>query len=64
MKRLLEASMEASYNSMIINETGAGYPIFYINPAFTSGFLQQPWRYQIEKFLRFGKIITTGQILL
>ena len=35
MKRLLEASMEESYNSIIISEAGPGYPIIYVNPAFT-----------------------------
>ena len=34
MKRLLEASMEESYNSIIISEAGPGYPIVYVNPAF------------------------------
>lgn len=35
MKRLLEASMEESYNSIMITEAGPGYPIVYVNPAFT-----------------------------
>ena len=35
MKRLLEASMEESFNSIIISEAGAGYPIVYVNPAFS-----------------------------
>ena len=35
MKRLLEASMEESYNSILISEAGPGYPIVYANPAFT-----------------------------
>ena len=34
MKRLLEASMEESFNSVIITEAGPGYPIIYVNPAF------------------------------
>ena len=34
MKRLLEASMEESYNSIIISEARPGYPIIYVNPAF------------------------------
>ena len=34
MKRLLEASMEESYNSIIISKAGPGYPIVYVNPAF------------------------------
>lgn len=34
MKRLLEESMEESFNSIIISEAGAGYPIIYVNPAF------------------------------
>jgi len=34
MKRLLEASMEESFNSIIISEAGPGYPIIYVNPAF------------------------------
>jgi PAS domain-containing protein len=35
MKRLLEAPMEESYNSIIITEAGPGYPFVYVNPAFT-----------------------------
>ena len=35
MKRLLEASMEESYNSIMISEARPGYPIVYVNPAFT-----------------------------
>ena len=34
MKRLLEESMEESFNSIIISKAGAGYPIIYVNPAF------------------------------
>ena len=34
MKRLLEASMEESFNSVIVTEAGPGYPIVYVNPAF------------------------------
>ena len=34
MKRLLEASMEESFNSIVITEAGKGYPIVYVNPAF------------------------------
>ncbi len=34
MKRLLEASMEESFNSVILTEAGPGYPIIYVNPAF------------------------------
>jgi len=34
MKRLLEASMEESFNSVIISEAGPGYPIIYVNSAF------------------------------
>jgi PAS domain S-box-containing protein len=34
MKRLLEASMEESFNSVVITEKGPGYPIIYVNPAF------------------------------
>ena len=34
MKRLLEASMEESFNSVVITESGPGYPIIYVNPAF------------------------------
>ena len=34
MKRLLEASMEESFNSVMITEAGPGYPIIYVNPAF------------------------------
>jgi PAS domain S-box-containing protein len=35
MKRLLEASMEESFNSIVISEAGQGYPIVYVNPAFS-----------------------------
>ena len=34
MKRMLEQSMEESFNSIIITESGKGYPIVYVNPAF------------------------------
>jgi PAS domain S-box-containing protein len=34
MKRLLEASMEESFNSIVITEAKPGYPIVYVNPAF------------------------------
>jgi len=34
MKRLLEASMEESFNSIVITTAGPGYPIVYVNPAF------------------------------
>ncbi len=34
MKRLLVASMEESFNSILITEAGPGYPIIYVNPAF------------------------------
>jgi PAS domain S-box-containing protein len=34
MKRLLEASMEESFNSILITEAGPGYPIIYVNSAF------------------------------
>jgi PAS domain S-box-containing protein len=34
MKRLLEASMEQSFNSVVITEAGEGYPIIYVNSAF------------------------------
>ena len=34
MKRLLEASMEESFNSMVITEAGPGYPIIYVSAAF------------------------------
>jgi PAS domain S-box-containing protein len=34
MKRLLEASMEESFNGIVITEAGAGYPIIYVNNAF------------------------------
>ena len=34
MKRLLEASMEESFNSIIVTEAKKGYPIVYVNPAF------------------------------
>ena len=34
MKRLFEASMEESFNSIIVTEAKKGYPIVYVNPAF------------------------------
>lgn len=34
MKRMLEKSMEESFNSIIITEASKGYPIVYVNPAF------------------------------
>ena len=34
MKRLLEASMEESFNSVVVTEAGPGYLIIYVNPAF------------------------------
>jgi len=34
MKRLLEASMEESFNSVMITEAKPGYPVVYVNPAF------------------------------
>ena len=34
MKRLLETSMEESFNSVVITEAGPGYPIIYVNQAF------------------------------
>ena len=34
MKRMLEASMEESFNSIVITEAGKGYPIVYVNSAF------------------------------
>jgi PAS domain S-box-containing protein len=34
MKRLLEASMEESFNGVVITEAGPGYPVVYVNPAF------------------------------
>lgn len=34
MKRLLEASMEESFNGIVITEAGADYPIIYVNNAF------------------------------
>jgi PAS domain S-box-containing protein len=33
MKRLLEASMKESFNSVVITEAGTGYPIIYVNSA-------------------------------
>ena len=35
MKRLLEASMEESFNAVIITTAEPGYPIIYVNPAFS-----------------------------
>ena len=35
MKRLLEASMVESFNSVLITTAGRGYPIVYSNPAFS-----------------------------
>jgi PAS domain S-box-containing protein len=34
MKRLLEASMEESFNSIVLTEAGPRYPIIYVNAAF------------------------------
>jgi len=34
MKRMLEASMEESFNAIIITKASQGYPIEYANPAF------------------------------
>lgn len=34
MKRLLETSMEESFNSVMITEAGPGFPVVYVNPAF------------------------------
>jgi len=34
MKRLLESSLELSFNGIMITEASAGYPILYVNPAF------------------------------
>ena len=34
MKRMLESSIEESFNSVIITEAGKGFPIVYVNPAF------------------------------
>ena len=35
MKRLLTASMEASFNGVTITTAEPGYPIVYVNPAFS-----------------------------
>jgi PAS domain S-box-containing protein len=35
MRRLFEASVEESFNAIVITEAGPGYPIVYVNPAFT-----------------------------
>ena len=34
MKRLLEASIEESFNAVMITTAEPGYPIIYVNPAF------------------------------
>ena len=34
MKRLLEASMEESFNAVMITEAGPGFPVIYVNSAF------------------------------
>jgi PAS domain S-box-containing protein len=34
MKRLLESSLELSFNGIMITEASPGYPILYVNPAF------------------------------
>lgn len=34
MKRLLEASIAESFNSVVITQAGPGYPIVYVNAAF------------------------------
>jgi PAS domain S-box-containing protein len=33
MKHLLEASMDTSFNGIMITEAGIGFPIVYVNPA-------------------------------
>lgn len=35
MKRLFETSLEESFNAIMITEAGLGYPIIYVNPAFS-----------------------------
>jgi PAS domain S-box-containing protein len=35
MRRLFEASVEESFNAIMITEAGPGYPVVYVNPAFT-----------------------------
>ena len=35
MKGLLIASIEESFNAILITEAGPGYPIIYVNPAFS-----------------------------
>lgn len=34
MKRLLQVSIEESFDSIMVTEAGRGYPIVYVNPAF------------------------------
>ena len=34
MKHLLEASMDTSFNGVMITEASPGYPVVYVNPAF------------------------------
>ncbi|MCG8617908.1 MAG: PAS domain S-box protein [Desulfobacterales bacterium] len=34
MKRMLVASIEESFDAIMITEAGSGYPIVYVNPAF------------------------------
>lgn len=33
MKHLLEASMDTSFNGVMITEAGTGYPVVYVNAA-------------------------------
>ena len=75
MKRLLEASMDESFNSIVITEAGPGYPIIYVNSAFceltgygphevmgkSPSLLQGP-KTDPEVIQRLGQNITDGEL--
>jgi len=75
MKRLLEASMEESFNSIIITRAEPGYPIIYVNSAFceltgygshevmgkSPGFLQGP-NTDPEVISRLNRNLADGQL--
>ncbi len=75
MKRLLEASMEESFNSIIITKAEPGYPIIYVNSAFceltgygahevmgkSPGFLQGP-NTDPEVISRLNRNLAEGQL--
>ncbi len=75
MKRLLEASMEESFNSILITEAAKGYPIIYVNPAFceltgygphevigrSPAFLQGP-NTDMDVIRKLGEDIKAGEV--